>query len=127
MKVCKKTDLILCIFICVISVPVFASNMQSEINHLLAILGNSECQFERNGKMHSGKDTVNHVKKKYNYFKSKINSAEKFIEYSATKSTLSGKYYMVLCKDKPKIRTQDWLLQELKNYRSKDSLVLMDI
>jgi len=121
MKVCKKLDLILCIFVCIISIPVFASDMQSEINHLLAYLENSECQFERNGKIHSGKDTVDHVKKKYNYFKGKIDSAEKFIEYSATKSTLSGKYYMVLCKDKPKIKTQDWLLQELKNYRSKDS------
>ena len=121
MKVRKKTDLILCILICVISVPVFASDMQSEINHLLAFLENSECQFERNGTMHTGKDTVNHVKKKYNYFKSKLGSAEKFIEYSATKSTLSGKYYMVLCKDSPKVRTQDWLLQELKNYRGKDS------
>jgi len=119
--VCKNTVLMLCIFICVISAPVFGSDMQSEINHLLAFLENSECQFERNGKLHTGKDTVDHVKKKYNYFKSKIDSAEKFIEYSATKSTLSGKYYMVLCKDSPKVKTQDWLLQELKNYRSKDS------
>lgn len=118
MKVCKKADLILCIFICVISVPVFAYDMQTEINHLLEFLQNSECQFERNGKMHTGKDTVNHVKIKYNYFKSKIDSAEKFIEYSATKSTMSGKFYMVLCKDKPKVKTRDWLLQELKNYRS---------
>ena len=118
MKVCKKADLILSIFICIISVPVFASEMQSEINHLLVFLENSECQFERNGKMHTGKDTVNHVKKKYNHFKTKIDSAEKFIEYSATKSTISGKFYMVLCKDKPTVKTQDWLLHELKNYRS---------
>ena len=124
---CKKTGLILCIFICIVSVPVFASDMQSEINYLLAFLENSECQYERNGKIHTGKDTLNHVKKKYKYFKNKIDSTEKFIEYSATKSTLSGKYYMVLCKDSPKVKTQDWLLQELKNYRSKDSLVLMDI
>jgi len=119
--VCKKTVLMLCIFICVISVPVFGYDMQSEINHLLAFLENPECQFERNGKLHTGKDTVDHVKKKYKYFKNKIDSTEKFIEYSATKSTLSGKYYMVLCKDSPKVKTQDWLLQELKNYRSKDS------
>ena len=124
---CKKTVFILCIFICIVSVPVFASDMQSEINYLLAFLENSECQYERNGKIHTGKDTLNHVKKKYKYFKNKIDSTEKFIEYSATKSTLSGKYYMVLCKDSPKVKTQDWLLQELKNYRSKDSLVLMDI
>ncbi len=118
---CKKTVLLLYLLITVIPVLVFASDTQSEIIHLLAFLENSECQFERNGTMHTGKDTVNHVKKKYNYSKSKIDSAEKFIEYSATKSTLSGKYYMVMCKDNPKVETQDWLLQELKNYRSKDS------
>ncbi len=116
---CKKTVLMLCIFICVFSV--FGSDMQSEINHLLAFLENSECQFERNGKMHSGKDTVAHAKRKYNYFKDTIDSTEKFIEYSATKSTMSGKYYMVLCKDNPMVKTQDWLIQELKNYRRKDS------
>ncbi len=121
MKACKKTVLRLCMFTCVIPVLVSASDMQTEINHLLAFMENSECQFERNGKIHSGKDTVNHVKKKYSYFNNKIDNTEKFIEYSATKSTMSGKYYMVLCKDKPKVKTQDWLLQELKNYRSKDS------
>jgi Family of unknown function (DUF5329) len=121
MKVCKKTVLMLCIFTCVITVPVFASDMQSEINHLLAYLQNSECQFERNGKIHSANDTAAHAKRKYNYFKDRIDSTEKFIEYSATKSTMSGKYYMVMCKDKSKEQTRDWLLQELKNYRSKDS------
>jgi hypothetical protein len=117
----KKTGLILSIFTCFTSVPVFASDMQREIDHLLKFLENSECQYERNGKIHSGKNTLDHVKKKYNYFKSKINSTEKFIEYSATKSTMSGKYYMVLCKDKPKVKTHDWLLQELKNYRGKNA------
>jgi len=121
MTALKKTDLMLCIFSCVISASVFASDMQTEIDHLLAFLENSECQYERNGKIHTGKDTLNHVKKKNKYFKNKIDSTEKFIEYSATKSTMSGKYYMVLCKDSPKVKTQDWLLQELKNYRSKDS------
>jgi len=118
---CKKTGLILGIFSCFLSAPVFASDMQREIDHLLKFLENSECQYERNGKIHSGKDTVAHVKKKYNYFKNKIDSTEKFIEYSATKSTLSGKYYMVLCKDKPKEKTRNWLLQEFKGYRGKDA------
>jgi hypothetical protein len=121
MRVCKKIVLMLCIFTCVITVPVFASDMQTEINHLLAFLQNSECRFERNGKIHSANDTAAHAKRKYNYFKDRIDSTEKFIEYSATKSTMSRKYYMVLCKDKPDTKTRDWLLQELKNYRSKGS------
>ena len=99
------------------SVPVFGSDMQNEIDHLLTFIENTECQYERNGEMHSGTDSVEHIKKKYNYFKKEIDSAEKFIELSATKSTMSGQYYMVLCEDSQKIRSQEWLLQELKYYR----------
>ena len=117
----KKAKLMLYIFACVIPVSVFAGDMLSEINHLLTFIENTECQFERNGKIQTGKDTVDHVKKKYNYFKKRIDSTEKFIELSATKSTMSGKYYVVLCKGNPNVKSQDWLLQELKNYRSKEA------
>ncbi|MBT8133201.1 MAG: DUF5329 domain-containing protein, partial [Gammaproteobacteria bacterium] len=43
---------------------------------------------------------------------------EEFIEYSATKSTMSGDYYMVSCPGKETIRTQDWLMAELKRFRT---------
>lgn len=95
--------------------------MQSEIDHLLLFVENTECMFERNGTSHSGKEAVEHIKKKYNYYKDEIDSAEKFIKLSATKSTLSGKYYMILCNGRPIIKSQDWLLQELKNYRRKNA------
>ena len=102
-----------------ISVPVFGSDMQNEIDHLLTFVENTECQFERNGKFHTGKDAVGHIKKKYDYFKNQIDSAEKFIELSAAKSTMIGNYYMVLCNGSPKVKSQEWLLQELESYRNK--------
>ena len=117
----RKILLLLFLATYVISVPVFGSDMLDEIDHLLIYVENTECQYERNGKLHAGMNSVEHIKKKYNYFKSKIDSAEKFIELSATKSTMSGKFYMVLCKGKPEIKSQEWLLQELKSYRSKNS------
>jgi hypothetical protein len=117
----KIISLLLLVFTNVISVPVFGSDMQNEIDYLLKFIENTECQYERNGKIHSGKDTVEHIKKKYNYFKYEVDKTEKFIELSATKSIMSGKYYMVHCKGNPAINTQEWLLQELKNYRSKNS------
>jgi len=95
--------------------------MQNEIDHLLIFVENTECQFERNGRFYTGKDAVGHIKKKYDYFKDEIDSAEKFIELSATKSTMTGNYYMVLCNSSPKIKSQEWLLQELESYRSKES------
>ena len=105
----------------VTSMPVFSSDMNAEIEHLLSYVENTECLYERNGTMHKGKDAVEHIKKKYNYFKDKIDSTEKFIELSATKSTMSGKYYMILCKDKLPVKSQEWLLRELESYRTKNS------
>ena len=58
-----------------------------------------------------------HIEKKYDYFRDDITSTEEFIEYSATKSTMSGDFYMVSCPGKEAIRTQDWLMDELKRFR----------
>ena len=55
----------------------------------------------------------------YDYFRDRIETTEEFIEYSATKSTTSGKYYIVICEGQPPIRTQEWLLRELDSYRKK--------
>ncbi|MFW2373964.1 MAG: DUF5329 family protein [Gammaproteobacteria bacterium] len=103
----------------IISMPAFGSDMQNEIDHLLAFVEKTPCQYERNKDMHSGKDAAKHIKRKYDYFKDEIDSTEKFIELSATKSTMSGKYYMIHCTGQPAIKAQDWLLQELKNHRNK--------
>ena len=56
---------------------------------------------------------------KYDYFKDDIKSSEDFIKYSATKSTMSGDYYKVTCPEKKTIKTKDWLLLELKQFRDK--------
>jgi hypothetical protein len=102
----------------VMAAPALGADMQKEINHLLQFVEHTECQYERNGKMHTGKEAVKHIKTKYNYFKNDINNAEKFIELSATKSTMSGKFYFVHCPNRPTLKSQDWLLQELNDYRN---------
>ena len=102
----------------VFSLNVFASS-QDEINHLLKFVSSTECQYERNGTMHNGLEAVKHINKKYDYFLDDIKKTEDFIKYSATKSKMSGKYYMVHCPNLVPIKSQDWLLKELKRYRSK--------
>jgi hypothetical protein len=106
------------LFCSVIATPVWGADMQQEINHLLQFVEHTDCQYERNGKMHSGKEAAEHIKKKYFYFKNDIDSAERFIELSATKSTMSGKFYLVYCLNRPKLKSHEWLLQELNNYRN---------
>jgi len=91
-----------------------------EVHHLLEYLRTSGCAMERNGKKYDSEDAYSHVKKKYDYFRSRIQTSEDFIEYSASKSTMSSKYYLVYCEGQPAMRTRDWLLEELHSYREKN-------
>lgn len=95
------------------------TKQESEINHLLLFIENSDCIMSRNGDKHSGKDAVSHINRKYRYFASDIKTAEDFIKYSATKSTMSGEYYQINCPNKKAIKAKNWLLDELKRYRDK--------
>ena len=93
------------------------ADTQQEINHLLEFVANTSCQYERNGSVYDGVRAEKHIKKKYEYFRDRINSAEDFIEYSATKSTMSGKQYKIHCDNMATQNSSDWLLNELKKYR----------
>ena len=90
-----------------------------EVNHLLAYVKNSGCVINRNGTDHPAEKGIEHIEMKYDYFRDDIDDTEEFIEYSATKSTMSGDYYTVTCPGENTIRTLDWLLTELKSFRSK--------
>jgi len=92
---------------------------EAEVEHLINYLAESDCQMVRNGKSHNGKDGASHVRRKYAHFRKEISNTENFIRYSATKSTISGRYYEVQCPGEVPVRSQDWLLKELKVYRSR--------
>ena len=88
-----------------------------EVDHLLNFVKNSSCQINRNGKYHKGNKAVSHIERKYDYFRDDIGTTEEFIEYSATKSTMSGKFYLVRCGSADAVKTKEWLLKELKRFR----------
>ena len=88
-----------------------------EVEHLLNFVKNTSCEINRNGKYHNGNKAVSHIEKKYDYFRDDISTTEEFIEYSATKSTMSGKYYLVRCGNGDVVKTKEWLLNELNKYR----------
>ena len=90
-----------------------------EVKHLLLYVKHSGCIINRNGTDHPAVKGIHHIEKKYDYFRDDINSTEEFIEYSATKSTMSGNDYMISCPGKKTISTQDWLMSELKRFRAK--------
>ncbi len=95
-----------------------ADNQRAEVDHLLDFVKSGDCTITRNGTEHSGESAARHIEKKYDYFRDDIKNTEDFIEYSATRSTLSGQYYTVSCGDKKTLKTKDWLLAELTAYRA---------
>lgn len=106
----------LLLFVVAISFNVLAMP-KTEIEHLLNYVSSTHCQYERNGDMHSGQEAVEHIKKKYDYYDEEIETAEDFIEYSATKSTLTGAPYKIHCEGQAPTTSRVWLLAELARYR----------
>jgi hypothetical protein len=95
------------------------ADTESEIKHLFEYMQNSNCVFVRNGKEYNPREALAHIQTKYEYAKRRIKSAEDFIKYTATKSSLSGQPYMILC-DGRKILSAEWFTAELKRFRGKN-------
>ena len=92
---------------------------EKEIQYLLHHVEHSHCIFIRNGTEHDAESARSHIEKKYNYLKSRIDSAEDFIESAASKSSFSGKPYQIKCGDQTS-SANEWLASSLKNYRSQN-------
>ena len=93
--------------------------MKAEIDSLLSIIKQSECEFERNGKRYQPAEAVEHIMKKYDYYEDDINNAEKFIELAASKSMLSSKSYLIHCPNQASMTSKSWLLDQLSTIRKK--------
>ena len=90
---------------------------QTEIAALLAAVGTSGCTFIRNDKPGTATAARAHLERKYRYVRKKLASAEDFIERVATKSSTSGRPYLVECPGKPRQPTREWLFDRLAKIR----------
>ena len=91
-----------------------------EIASLLHFIEQSEeCTFIRNGNQHDSLKALQHIETKYNYYKKRITTAEDFIRYSATGSSMTGKPYRVNCNG-VSMNTSDWLNAELDKMRARE-------
>ena len=88
-----------------------------EVDHLVGFIRTTDCRLERNEKMYSGAEALEHILRKYDYYREEIKSTEDFIEYSASKSVMSGKPYITHCEGHEPVHGREWLLTELKRYR----------
>ena len=98
--------------------------MEKEIQHLFDYIQSSECKFNRNGKWHTAEEAWKHIHTKYTYLakKGRIDSTEQFIERAASKSSMSGKPYMISCAKSDPITSAAWFTNELMNFREKNTV-----
>ncbi|HRE18203.1 MAG TPA: DUF5329 domain-containing protein [Rhodocyclaceae bacterium] len=90
-----------------------------EVAQLLERLGNSGCEFKRNGTWHGAAQARDHLNGKYKYLldKGRISTAESFIELAGTGSSTSGTPYHVKCQGVPEQESAVWLGAELAKMR----------
>ncbi|WP_129641622.1 YfeK family protein [Peristeroidobacter agariperforans] len=90
-----------------------------EIEHLIAHLASSGCQFNRNGSWYSAARAVSHLERKYEYLLDRdlVPTAEAFIERAASESSSSGKPYLVKCPGQPEVQSSIWFRSALATFR----------
>ena len=89
----------------------------AEIRRLLDRVGESGCDFERNGTRHNSRDAANHLALKYDRGARYVETAEDFIDRLASESSWSGKPYYVICDDE-RAASGEWLHQLLVDMRA---------
>jgi len=104
------------IWIVLIPSPVCGSDLDREINHLLHYIETSGCVFVRNNKEYNATEARDHIENKYEYVKRWVKTTEDFIEYAATKSSITGKPYLIRC-DGCNQPSAKWLQTELERRR----------
>ncbi|HEY5862424.1 MAG TPA: DUF5329 domain-containing protein [Casimicrobiaceae bacterium] len=90
---------------------------QAEIDHLLAFVAASSCSFIRSGKPYPAAEARDHLAGKFQYAKSRISTADQFIRYIASESSMTREPYKVKC-GASEMPAGVWLTAELQRYRA---------
>ncbi len=111
-----------CLLLSLVLLPVatLADTLDDEIDYLISSVGKSGCTFIRNGKRYSRKDARAHLKSKRRRNAHLIDSAEEFIEKIASKSSTSGKVYLISCIGEDQQTAGEWFTAVLRKYRGID-------
>jgi hypothetical protein len=103
---------------CVAAPP--PATVRTEIDALLAALGDSGCRFERNGDWHDAAEARAHLQRKLDHLlkRGAVATAEEFIERAASRSSISGEAYQVKCGSAAPVASSDWLSGRLAAQRA---------
>lgn len=96
------------------------ADAQREIDGLIAALGHSGCQFQRNGRWYPASDAQAHLRRKYDWLRKRdlVDSAEQFIVRAGTGSSISGQAYRVRCAGRAAEPAAAWLQGRLAALRA---------
>jgi len=114
---CRRICMLLAVIVFILPGISYAG-MEEEISDLLLFVEQSGCTFNRNDKEYTGGEARQHIERKYNHVKSKVKTTDQFIEYAATRSSISGKPYTVQC-GTMEMKSADWLHEELDKLRTR--------
>lgn len=101
-----------------LSANALAGDMDSEIDYLLTSVEKSDCVFIRNGKSHDSLAAVRHLQMKRERGRRYYDSTEEFIARIASKSSLTGKPYLIECPDQPPVDAKTWFSLRLADHRA---------
>ncbi|HEY1396587.1 DUF5329 domain-containing protein [Roseateles sp.] len=88
---------------------------KAEVKALLDKLIASSCEFNRNGDWYSAAEAKSHLERKLKYLEDKnlVKTAGQFIDLAASKSSMSGKPYLVRCGGAAPVNGGNWLRLQL--------------
>lgn len=100
-----------------------AGDADREIDALVAAVGASDCEFQRNGRWHAPAAAQKHLQRKLAHARreGREGTAEEFIELVASRSSLTGRAYRVRCGDGGEVPSAQWFESELQRLRAADS------
>ena len=110
----------LAVFCSVSAAEPLTGGVKAEIDALLSKLQTSGCQFNRNGTWYTSSEAKEHLARKLEYLEGKatISSAEQFIDLAASRSSSTGKAYLVKCGSEAAVESKLWLGSQLVSIRN---------
>ncbi len=85
---------------------------RQKIQRLITALEEADVTFIRNQKEYTASEGAAHIRQKYRTVQQKLLSVEQFIENVATRSSATGKDYLIKLPDGSTVKAGDWLREQ---------------
>lgn len=94
-------------------------NMMSDSEKIETLISSLKqltgAKFIRNGKEYTVDDAISHMRSKWKWKQSEIQTVQDFIRIAGSKSSTSGEFYIIRMPDGSEVRTEDWLKEQLES------------